>query len=270
MKKPRNFISKMMCVAVAAITMISLCSCGGGSNSPYAPWTDLSHHFDLSKVQSSGDNIYHFNSYELCQGKIPYRNERLNDNEYIATVLGRNVLLRSDRRIAKSTMIGSVNTGDVVAVQSCSEFVNGKYWNYVQVRSGKSAGRWGYICTDYLIEQEQYRAFKDYVLEAYSNLSIYDESKYLNAISSVLLKLNVNHYHPQLAVNVNDVKVWGRYAVVAFQIKNPNISENNSLLAFVQFTEGENDYVVLGIVPGFAARDMMMMPNGSFDIYYVK
>jgi hypothetical protein len=92
----------------------------------------------------------------------------------------------------------------------------------------------------------------------------------LNAISSVLIKLNVNHYHPQLAVNVNDVKVWGRYAVVAFQIKNPNISENNSLLAFVQFTEGENDYVVLGIVPGFAARDMMMMPNGSYDIYYVK
>lgn len=267
MKRSYNFLAKVMRVAVVAIAVFALAGCGN-SGLTYKPWADLSEHYDLSKIDISEDGYCSFNSYDLCQGLKPYRNERLNDNEYVATVLGRNVLLRSEPRISPRTVLGSVNTGDVISVLRASEFMNGKFWNYVQVTSGRNTGRFGYICTDYLIEQEQYRALCAYVFSPQSNLSAYAESKYLNAISDILLKLNVNAYRPNLLVNVIDAKDFGNRVVVAFEIRDLGFKENDTLLALVQFVHGENDFVVIGVLPGRYLDDVSPSPNGSYTVYF--
>ena len=269
----------MMRLAVV-IAAILLCGCQGkdkksqeAPTSPYAPWQDLSAYFDLSKVLSADKelNLYFFNSADLCQGKLPFRNERLNDNAYSATVLGLNVLLRSQPIISQRTVRGSVNTGDVISVEGYSEYHNGKYWNKVQVLSGYSAGKTGYICTDYLIAQDQFQILHNYVFDSpFSNVSVRDESKYLNAISAVLLKLDVATKRQQLAVNFIDVKRFGTYEVVTFQLRDLNATSNNTLLAFIQFEYGKNDYRVIGVVPGTFANDMQRLNNGAYEIYLTK
>lgn len=264
MKLKKLFISAV--IAVAAITF-SGCFDRGLS---YDPWVDLSNHFDLGKVEIMEAGYCRFNSFELCEGLTPYRNERLNDQEYTATVLGRNVLLRSEPKISPRTVRGSVNTGDIISVLRASEFMNGKFWNYVYVSSGRSAGKYGYICTDYLIEQEQYRVLSTHVFASRnSNLSDRAESKYLNAISSILLKLKVDEYCRNISADVVDAQAYGNQAIVAFRICNFDVRENDSLLAFVQFIQNENDFVVLGVVPGRTVHSIQPHPNGSYTIEYV-
>ena len=106
MKGFHKFLSEVMHIAVVAIAVVALCGCNGfgsSSSSKYAPWTDLSMHYNLDKINVSGDAC-HFNSYELSQGLAPYTSKRLNNNEYFATVLGQKVLLRSEPKISPKTV----------------------------------------------------------------------------------------------------------------------------------------------------------------------
>jgi len=273
MKTLNKLTTKWLQSAVIIIAALALFACGGSplsskSSSPYEPWPDLSHHFDLEKVNHT-DAGCHFNTYELCQGKIPYVSNLVSDSEYNATVLGTNVVLRSQPAVSRHTKIGSVNTGDVLSAKGAATFINGKYWNYVYVSSGRSAGRSGYICSDYIIEQEKYRMVNQYVLNSNSNMNIKTESKYLNAIGDILLKLNVNRTNPNLFVQLCNTAVWGQHVVATFKIEDMNIQgKNRALLAFVQFTQGTNDYVVLGIVPGSHAFSVSPNGNGSYSIHF--
>ena len=274
MKGTLSILTKVMRVAVVAIAAISLSACdlfGVKGWLTYAPWTDLSNHFNLGEINVSG-NACDFNSYEISKGLTPYTNKRLGENEYFATVLGQNVLLRSEPRISPRTVKGAVNTGDIITVHGIpAVYVNGKYWNSVYVNSGYYAGKYGYICNDYLIEQDKYQVLRDYVFSSYqSNITLKTESKYLNAIGDILLKLNVNKTHPNLSVNLVDTSRWGGQVITTFNICNWGIDKNNSLLAYVLFTEGSNDYVVLGIVPGKSAGGIMLMDDGSFEIHFTK
>ena len=77
---------------MAIVTLVVLTSCGGGSKKAdlsYAPWPDLSAHFDLEKVTHvKGNNMLTFNSYEISQGKAPITSDRLENSEYSAMILG--------------------------------------------------------------------------------------------------------------------------------------------------------------------------------------
>jgi hypothetical protein len=136
--------------------------------------------------------------------------------------------------------------------------------------SGRCQGFAGYICNDYLISQEKYEAFVNYIFPYHgSNINVNTESKYLNSISDVLLKLEVNKHRPRLTVNVIDVKNFGYKLVVAFQIRDLDMTNNNSLLAFIEFANNSNDFRVLGVVPGHALSGIMQMADGSYDIQYL-
>ena len=49
-----------------------------------------------------------------------------------------------------------------------------------------------------------------------------------------------------------------------------NMAKNSTLLAFVLFFNNNNDYVVLGVVPGSEVNQIDPNPNGSYDIYFVR
>ena len=266
MKRLNKLATKWLQSAVIIIAALVLVGCGSSSLS-YEPWTDLSNHFNLDAIEASGYQA-RFNSYDISQGREPYVSQLLDDREYFVTVLGTNVVLRSQPKVSAATKIGTVNTGDVLTTRGSSVYFNDKYWNYVYVSSGRSAGRYGYVCTDYIIEQEKYKVVREYVFTSRSNMSIKTESKYLNAIGDILLKLNVNRYHPNLLVELHDTARWHQHDIVTFRITDINSRQNNSLLAVVQFTQGTNDYVVLGVVPGSHIYDVSPMPNGSYDIHF--
>lgn len=251
-------------------SIVMLCSCGGGGEpgmrSGYAPWTDLSMHYDLSKVRSNG-GIRAFNTYELSYGKIPFTSERLDNREYNATVVGTRVCLRSQPIVSNRTKRGYVNTGDKLTVLRSIGFMNGKYWDYVYVNTGINAGREGYVCTDYMVSQEQYEMIQYYALYTGLNLNYNTPSKMLRAISDVLLKLEADKRHPNLTVSLLSTVPFGAEQIVVYQIRNNAIAGNNSLIAVVQFFNNNNDYVVLGVVPSNGVNNVSRNPNGSYDVY---
>jgi hypothetical protein len=264
MKRTLKLISKATLVVAAAFIVLSLCS---WTRTPlsYSQWANLSSYFNLNAVYASG-NTYHFNSYDICRNT--WQSHRFNDNEYFGTVLGQNVMLRSRPIVTQSTVIGSVNTGDRLYIPGYTEYSNGRLWNKVRVDSGRSSGYWGYVCADYIIEQEKYQVLRNYVFSANSNISIKSDSKYLNAIAEILLRLNVNNYRPYLSVNLVGSRQFGNQNIQIFRIRNLGINDNDTLLAYVQFTQGSNDYTVIGIVPGQNPHSISQRYDGSFDISF--
>lgn len=234
----------------------------------YAPWPDLSEHYDLNKVDEIANGICHFNSYELCNGLVPFSSDRLDDAEYSAKILGTGVWVRSYPTLKNRTKRCQVQTGDVVRVLRSVGYMNGKYWSYVYVMSGRNAGKEGYICSDYIIEQERYDLIYRYIFAGSSNMNVQTPNKYLNAIGQVLQKLDVQNRNPNLVVTMLDVATYSHHTIVTYQIHDLHVVVNSSLLAVVQFFNANNDSVVLGIVPGNGVSRVDQNPNGSYDVYY--
>ena len=107
-----------------------------------------------------------------------------------------------------------------------------------------------------------------YILRQGSNLNIATPSKMLRAIADVLLKFEVNKRHPNISVQMLDNINYGEHTIVTYQIRDFGIAENNTMLAVVQFFNSNNDFMVLGIVPGNSVNNVLRNPNGSYDVYF--
>jgi hypothetical protein len=163
-----------------------------------------------------------------------------------------------------------VQTGDNLLVTRSAGYSDGSYWSYASVLSGRRAGKEGYIANDYIIEQDKFDVLQRYIFSGGSNMNVVTPAKYLNAIATVLMKLESNTRHPNLDVAQLDVSPFRQHTIVTFGITDKNVAENSSLLAFVQFFNNNNDFVILGIVPGKVVNQVSQNPNGSYDIYYIR
>ena len=254
------------------LSLTLLCSCSGSKEEEkslsYSPWVDLSEHFDLSSVKVSESGLRSFNSLDISYNKQLVAAERLDNAGYNATVLGTNVLLRSQPIVSNSTRRAYLNTGDKLTVMRPIGFMNGKYWDYVYVNTGYSMGCEGYVCSDFIVSQEQAEMIHGYILRQGSNLNIATPSKMLRAIADVLLKFEVNKRPPNISVQMLDNINYGEHTIVTYQIRDFGIAENNTMLAVVQFFNSNNDFMVLGIVPGNSVNNVLRNPNGSYDVYF--
>lgn len=234
----------------------------------YTPWVDLSRHFNLGKVRPADNGLYRFNSLDISYNKALFAGERLDDSEYNATVLGTKVFLRSQPVISNHTSRGFLNTGDKLTVMNHIGFMNGKYWDFVYVNTGNSRGMEGYVCSDFVVSQEQAEVILGYLFRQGSNLDISTPSKILRAAADVLLKFEVNKRHQNIMVQLLDSVVYDNHTIVTYRFRDLDVSNNNSMLAVVQFFNSNNDFVVLGIVPGNNVYNIVRNTNGSYDVYF--
>ena len=259
---------------MAIVALVTLSSCGGseekGSDLSYAPWTDLSMHFDLSKVKKlDGSNILSFNSYELTNSRLPMNSDRLNQGEYNAVILGTGVWMRSKPVVAGSTKRAQLNTGRRFVVTQYNLFANGRFWHYGFVTyPGEDVLDYGYVCSDYVVGYEQYEVLKRYVFNKSSNLNYGTPSKILHAVADVLLKLDADKRMASLSVVKLNEYPFGMHTIVAYQIRDYSLPNNNCMLAIVQFNNNNNDFVVLGVVPGNVVNQVQPNVNGSYDVYF--
>ena len=234
----------------------------------YEPWADLGEHYDLSKIKLLEDDIYHFNSYDLSQGRIPFTAYRSSDEGFEAAVLGTGVWIRSYPQLKNRTKRCQVQTGDQLTVIRKSDYMDGKNWYYVKVKSGRCAGAEGYICADYVIEQRAYELLERFVFNGSSNVNIKSQTSYLRALATVLVRLVGDKANTNLSVQMLDTTIYERHTIVSFQIRDLSLAANSSLLVFVQFLDNSEDFTVIGIVPGNDINTIMHCPDCSFDIYY--
>lgn len=279
-KRPKHSPAKRLFVALIAIIFALGAIAGGAliitkdkgqdddSVLKYQPWPDLGEHYDLSSVALLQNGVYYFNSYEISKDRLPFKGFRTADEAFDATVLSTGVWVRSYPKLKNRTKLCQVKMGDQLLVMRQAGFMDGKYWYYVQVKSGKRAGYEGYICADHVIEQAGYDLLHSCVLNGNSNLNIKSPQRYLRAISSILLRLGVNPESANISVQMLDTVIYQHHTVVAFQICNHNVAQNGSLLAFVQYMGDDEDFVVIGIVPGSEINSLAHKDNCSFDVYF--
>lgn len=256
----------------ALVVILSMTSCLPGGGEPkfkYAPWPDLNAHFDLSKIEEmEGSNILKFNTAAITANRLPLTSSRISNGEYNATVVGRSVVLRSQPIVAGYSKITNVNTGDKLTVTRNCGYQNGHYWSYVYVNTGRAAGAQGFVCTDYIVASEQFEMIDQYIIRSGSNLSVYyTDSKKLHAIADVLIKFQADKRHPNLGVSLLNEYPFGHQSIVVYQIRDYGMQNNNCMLAIVQFTQGSNDFVVLGVVPGNTINSIQPI-GGSYDVYF--
>ena len=262
----------LLLVAIVALAMLS--SCKGSDEKTvelsYAPWSDLSVHFDLTKVRPlNGSNMLTFNSYDLTHGRLPMTSDRLSQGEYNAVILGTGVWMRSQPVVTGATKLLQLNTGRRFVVTQHNFFANGRYWHYGFVVSPSTGMyQYGFVCSDYVVGLEQYEVVKKYVFSQTSNLNYLTSSKILHAVADVLLKFNVDRSMPNLSVVMLNEYPFGHHTIVAYQIRDYSMPYNNCMLAIVQFNNNTNDFIVLGVVPGNAVNQVQPNANGSYDIYF--
>jgi hypothetical protein len=234
----------------------------------YSPWVDLGEHYDLSKIKLLEEDVYHFNSYDISQGRIPFTAYRSSDETFEATVLGTGVWIRSYPKLKNRTKRCQVKSGDQLTVLRRSDYMDGKNWYYVRVTSGRRAGTEGYISADYVIEQRAYDLLQRFVFNGASNVNIKSPTSYLRALATVLVRLVGDKNNANLSVQLLDTTIYERHTIVSFQVRDLSLATNSSLLVFVQFLDDSDDFTVIGIVPGNDINTVQHNPNCSFDIYY--
>lgn len=234
----------------------------------YEPWADLSNHYDLSNVKMLEDGLSHFNSVEISEGCVPFTSGQSVAGEYDATIIGTGVWVRSYAKLKPKYKLCQVNTGDRISVQRTVGHADGKTWCYAKIKSGRCAGFEGFICTDYVMEQRAYDLLKHYVLDADTNMSLKTPTKYLRSVAALLSKLDVNMQTRRLSVTMLDDEAFDEQSILTLKLHDHNLANNSSLLAFILFSKHNDDFVVLGIVPGNSINSIHLNPNGSYDIYY--
>ncbi len=266
---------KLLFVAVlASLSMLAACNfiekSPKGAVVSYAPWADLNIHFDLNAVQKlEGGNSLKFNSYEIAQSRVPWTSDRLDNAEYSAKVLGTGVSMRSQPVIASYTQRNVLNTGYSLTVTKHNEYHNGRYWCYCYTMfPGADWYERGYVCSDYIVSAEQYEMVYAYLFKQGSNLSIQTPSKFLRAAADVLLKFEADKRHPNLSVQMLSNVNYGEHTIATYQIRDLGLAQNNTMLAVVQFFNNNNDFIVLGVVPGVAVNNVLRNADGSYDVYF--
>ena len=280
--KPKHSSTKRMVVriistlfAVALITGGAFIILNGSDTDTdteahgYAPWGDLSAYYNLDAIVEEED-FSHFNTYELTHDRLALTREHVAEGEYSAVVLGTGVWVRSYPQLKNRTKRCQVQTGDNLLVTRSAGYSDGSYWSYASVLTGRRAGKEGYISNDYIIEQDKFDVLQRYIFSGGSNMNVVTPAKYLNAIATVLVKLNVHKRYPNLQVSILDTAVMGQNMIVTYKVHDLNVVKNSTLLVFVQFFGNNNDYIVLGVVPGTSVNHIAQNVNGSYDIYYVK
>lgn len=234
----------------------------------YAPWPDLSEHYDLGSIVVVDTTLCRFNSFDIAQNGVPFLNDHTQEQQYEATVLGTGVWLRSYPELKNRRKRCQVRSGDRLTVLRSIDFNNGKHWHYVKLMSGRRAGTEGYISSDDVIEQSRYDMLERYVFVESSNLNEKSPKKYLHAVAAVLLKLGAEKDNLNLDVSIIDTSVFEKQSVVTFHISNRHLATNASMIAVVQFYNDNDDFMVLGIVPGQSINRVELAENGSYDVYY--
>lgn len=279
-KKPKHSLAKRILIPFVAI-LFALGAIAGGAyiitqdngteelfTLSYAPWPDLGEHYDLSCVTTVEDTLSYFNSHELSHDRVPFMGIRPSDEGFDAKVVGKGVWVRSYPKLKSRHKLCQVKMGDELRVVRSVGHMDGKNWYYVEVKSGRRAGYEGYICSDYIIEQEGYDLLERFVFNDNSTLNKETPVKYLRALSSIMLRLGATAEYSNLSVQLLDTTIYEHHTVLTFQIRDLNVAENSSLLAFVQYLGEDEDYVVIGIVPGSNVCKLQHCENCSFDIYY--
>lgn len=246
----------------------------------YGKWNDLNEFFDAETIGMLDRGKYTVNTVELCRNAHSWRKATIGKNEKTAIVFAHPSLRirnypASDSR---STVLNGLGYGCKVRIV---EVVDGD-WAKVEYISGElddmsaatsSAGLTGYVSTSFLINEKLFRIMDRHITASDDDRAEFDVSKWRRATTYLIYALGATATSPKIDVEVEEVWTYEDdntgeelESLVIFGLERKDCDVE--LLAFVEFFAEDEEYRILGIVPGSSILNVKMLGSGNYDIIY--
>jgi hypothetical protein len=239
----------------------------------YGPWNDLNDYFDYNAVGMLDRERYCFRTTELCVNKHKWRTSTLDENEEIAYVYATPALCIHSRAHSTnySTMLNGLKLGARLKVLERLP----DNWAKVEYLDGETEKPVkeplvGYVSMEYITHQKMYNIMKRHILPTADDEARFKVSKWRRAASDIIYIVGATPQGPQMKVTIENVKTIARNqeSVVVFGLTRSD--SDIKLLAFVEFYASDNEYRILGIIPGenVSSDDIAFLNTGDYNIKY--
>ena len=239
----------------------------------YGEWTDLNDYFDYEAIGMLDRERFCFRTTELCVNKHNWLASKLDSTETIAYVYATPVLcIRSQAYSTdQRTILNGLKFGTRLMI--LERLPNN--WAKVQYIKGETEGPVngtliGYVSMEYLTNEKTYNIMKRHVLPTLDDEARFSVSKWRRAAADIIYIAGATFYGPKVNVTIENVKEISRNqeSVVVFGLTRED--SDIKLLAFVEFYAGDNEYRILGIIPGerVADGDIAFYNTGDYHIKY--
>lgn len=248
----------------------------------YGAWSDLNGYFNADAVSMLDLGRYMVNTEELCYTEHRWSKPSLDRSATEAMVYAHPSLRirTAPSTSGTSTIINGLLYGSKVRI---IERVNND-WAEVEVLSGdfehpdsESAyiGLRGYVHTQFLTTEKMFNIMNRHVTPSVERREVFNQTKWRRAMTDILYALGATPVSPVIDIDIA-AKFERREIPESLLVLHINSSEENvELLAFVEFYESDEEYRILGIVPGTGVvmdgRRPCIEFNGvgDYDIIYL-
>ena len=237
----------------------------------YGPWNDLNDYFDYNNVGMLGHDRYTFRTSELCVNAHKWRKPSLAKGETEAYVFATpELVIRTEHPSNPDSII--VNGLCYGVKLRVLEIYDDNYAK-VEYLEGETRhpiedGLVGYVSTEFIASATNFDLMSRYVLTDESAQKSFSVSKWRLAAADVMYAVGATRTKANVSIAVDKVVVVksDKESVVVFGIKRDD--SDVKLLAVVEFFGADNEYRILGIIPGEKVEDVRFYSTGDYAVIY--
>lgn len=237
----------------------------------YGPWNDLNDYFDYNNVGMLGHDRYTFRTSELCVNAHKWRKPSLAKGETEAYVFATpELVIRTEHPSnPDSFIVNGLCYGVKLRVLEIYDD------NYAKVEYLEGETRHpieddlvGYVSTEFIASATNFDLMSRYVLTDESAQKSFSVSKWRLAAADVMYAVGATRAKANVSIAVDKVVVVksDKESVVVFGIKRDD--SDVKLLAVVEFFGADNEYRILGIIPGEKVEDVRFYSTGDYAVIY--
>lgn len=237
----------------------------------YGLWNDLNDYFDYRSVGMLGHDRYMFRTGELCVNTHKWRKPSLAKGESEAYVFATpELVIRSEHPSnPESFIVNGLCYGVKLRVLEVYDDNIAK----VEYLEGETVhpvedGLVGYVSTEYIAAPKNFDLMSRYVLTDEAAEESFRVSKWRLAAADVIYAVGATRAESNVSIAVDKVVVVesDKESVVVFGIKRDDCDVK--LLAVVEFFGADNEYRILGIIPGEKVESVRFYSTGDYAVIY--
>lgn len=246
----------------------------------YDKWNDLNDFFDADAVGMLDLGRYSVNTAELCRDNHSWRKTTIGKNDHEAIIYAHPSLrLRSTpSTVDNSNVLNGMHYGTRVRVLEIVnnewakvEYMAGELDNMSVVANGEPLV--GYVNLSFLINVKMFSIMDRHITGTEEDRDEFDVSKWRRAATDLIYALGATATGTKIDVEIeenwtykDDMTGEEMESLVVFGLERKD--SDVKLLAFVEFFAEDEEYRILGIVPGEAILNVRMLGSGNYDIIY--
>lgn len=227
-------------------------------------WPDLSQNINSEAIVEISEGVNRFYTNELLKREFSLTRGGIERDATRAVIFANTVNLRSSRSTqSNANVVKSVKYG--TAVDILRIYNNG--WAEISFTEADGQTYSGFVSDEFIVSPTDFMLMDRYITTTSALRKEFSQAKWRHAATDILTSLGLNTE----SVNV-EVSVAKRFTakcgddIVGFIVSRED--SPISLIAIVEFYEGDQNYHMLGIIPGSEILKISESDEGRYDILY--